>query len=506
MVSTVDLGLSATPVIQQQRANLAQGDRSIVYGQVQNYGPISPHPVLSPVRKGGSGSENGSKIGAASPSSRFLIDLVHEGMKIQVEVYEDMPVLELSHMAASIFNLDPHSTILVLFGIQPRTMQQDGLLSDPPVVESGATVMVLNFNQPHRPPSQFEQANHFPASKPDHSGSSGHPFSSKILGNFKIPKFDGSSRHWKAWERSFNRYLAIHQLDHVIDEDFAPTTQSQFSSNKLVYYLIEDAITPGSIASKYFRQAVEWDGNGAYSKIYNGFVFSGPQTATLLLSELVNLRFQADESASGFCLRLQELFEDLEKVPGDSSVVMNETQKIGYLLSGIRPERSLQSVYVNIQQSQIRGGITFEEACADLHHRCEAIRADELLFTPVQGAKKALVTTKGKRLNTPGVAVELGPCLSKGCSEMIKSYLPLCTLHYHQCVSGKTPSVELRENMGVAVYNDTSHSVEYPPTVPSNRIPVPKIERDKKRDKKAAAPNRKLGLVAKSSAASNKVE
>jgi hypothetical protein len=84
--------------------------------------------------------------------------------------------------------------------------------------------------------------------------------------------------------------------------------------------LIEDAILPGTIAAQYFRQADMWGGNGAYAKLYDGFVFSGPQTATLLLSELVNLRFKSDESASSFCLRLRELFEDLAKAPNCQNI------------------------------------------------------------------------------------------------------------------------------------------------------------------------------------------
>ena len=63
----------------------------------------------------------------------------------------------------------------------------------------------------------------------------------------------------------------------------------------MVYYILEDAVTPGSLAAKYLRQAAKWNGNEAYSKLYNGYVFSGPQTMSLLLAELVNIRFKADE-------------------------------------------------------------------------------------------------------------------------------------------------------------------------------------------------------------------
>jgi hypothetical protein len=153
-------------------------------------------------------------------------------------------------------------------------------------------------------------------------------------------------------------------------------------------------------------------------------------------------------------MRLREVFEDLEMVPGPSSISMNDTQKIGYLLSGIRQEKPLQSVYVALQDKQVRGAITFDEACDDLHHRCEAIRADELLTTPIRGQQKALVSTHSKRRNKEKgedtVEIEQAPCLEKTCHESIKKYLPLCGLHYHQCVSGKSPEVELKDNLGTA--------------------------------------------------------
>ncbi len=112
----------------------------------------------------------------------------------------------------------------------------------------------------------------------------------------------------------------------------------------MVYYILEDAIVPGSLATKYFRLAAKWNGHQAYYCLHDGYVMSGPHTASLLLSELANLRFKSNETASGFCLRLREPFEDLEMVPGDASVKMHDTQKIGYLLTGIRQEKSLDSV------------------------------------------------------------------------------------------------------------------------------------------------------------------
>jgi hypothetical protein len=228
--------------------------------------------------------------------------------------------------------------------------------------------------------NRSQQANIHSVPEPLSGGFGG----SKILGTFKLLKFDGNARSWKAWDKTFIRYLSIHQLDFVIVETFLdslPLTPRDFAANKMVYYILEDAIIPGSIAAKYFRQAAKWNGNEAYAKLFNGYVFSGPQTMTLLLAQLVNVRFNADESASGFCLRLREIFEDLEMVPGPASIRMNDTQKIGYLLTGIRPEKKLEAVYVALQEKQGLGSITFEDACDVLHTRCDAIRADEMLST-----------------------------------------------------------------------------------------------------------------------------
>ena len=111
-----------------------------------------------------------------------------------------------------------------------------------------------------------------------------------------------------------------------------------------------------------------------------------------MLSELSNFRFKADETGTELVLRLQELFEDLEAVPGQSAIVFSDTQKINYyLLSAVKHERSLQSVYVQIQTDQLRGRITFEQSCDDLRYRCEANRADELLNTQVKGSVKGLL-------------------------------------------------------------------------------------------------------------------
>jgi hypothetical protein len=219
---------------------------------------------------------------------------------------------------------------------------------------------------------------------------------------------------------------------------------------------------------------------------YDGYSFSGPATATLLLSELSNFRFNVDESVSALVLRLQEMFEDLEAVPGESSVVFSNTQKINYLLSAIKHERSMQHVYVQIQTDQLRGRITFDQACEDLRYRCEANRADELLssharttkvrgliaageppVTPVSLATPvALISSANKCQNGPSPRrpkKEPPPCLAKGCASVVPHHVRLCRLHYHECIAGKQSQLPLRTG-GAAHYDASCNNIVYHPS------------------------------------------
>ncbi len=117
------------------------------------------------------------------------------------------------------------------------------------------------------------------------------------------------------------------------------------------------------------------------------------------MAQLSNMRFQGGETGTAFCLRLIELFEDLELIPGTAAVCLNDTAKLGYLLSAIRHEEDLGAVYVQLQTDQLRGKVTFEQACQELHFRCEAIRADKLLDTQFKSTGKALISTEVKHLD-----------------------------------------------------------------------------------------------------------
>jgi hypothetical protein len=239
------------------------------------------------------------------------------------------------------------------------------------------------------------------------------------------------------------------------------------------------------VATKYVRAPL-WDGHAAYNFLFDGFSFSGPATATLLLSELSHFRFAVDESASEMVLRLQEMFEDLEAVPDQSAVVFGDTQKINYLLSAIKHERTMQPVYVQIQTDQLRGRITFEQACEDLRYRCETNRADELLGTTARTTKvrglvargelplctthshstttPALITTENKRQNSPSTRQPKkgsSACLAKGCDSVVPSHVHLCRLHYHECVSGKQTQLPLRTG-GTAHYDASTNKIVYP--------------------------------------------
>jgi hypothetical protein len=111
----------------------------------------------------------------------------------------------------------------------------------------------------------------------------------------------------------------------------------------------------------------------------------------------------------------------------------------------------------------------------ELHHRCDAIRADELLDHTIRspGKNLNLLSTASKRHNRKGEG-ELVPCLSKDCAGKIVDFLPFCKGCYLQCMAGKTPVVELRDGLGKVTYNPKTMRIEFPSTVPASRIPQPR--------------------------------
>jgi hypothetical protein len=385
-----------------------------------------------------------SALRGHSPGNElFEIVLVYSGARVVHRVWDSMPVSQLISETGMIFGLDPSEVTLVLFSMTPISLHRDARISGPPRVTAGAIVMVFHLPGARlvAPPQGQSVDPPLPA------------LSSKLLASFKLPKFDGVARSWKLWEKSLTRFLGIHQLDHVLEEDFLDTmwtVPGATAANKMVYFLVEDAVAPGTLTSRLIRQATRWNGHEAFVLLRNGYVFNGPQTATILLAELSKIRLKRDEDASAFCLRLVELIEDLELIPGDAAVYLTDTQKLGYLLSAIRHESSLQAVYSQLQSEQLRGTVTFDQACRELHHRVESMRADDYLDGP---SGRALISMEGKKKGQGSVELMKLSCLAKDCAELVQPYLPLCKLCYLQCIAGKISSLPLRDNLGNAVFN-----------------------------------------------------
>ena len=180
----------------------------------------------------------------------------------------------------------------------------------------------------------------------------------KLRQAFKCPRFTGNAKDWKTWDKGFQRYLAIWDLDHVLDPAFfgnefqdVQLSSQKLKENKLVYYLIEDATQGSPIAASYVRQAPVQNGFEAYYTLHDGYVFAGATTSTLLLNELTNFRFQQDESPTALIMRLEELFQDLEMLPDGASMKFNDTQQIGYLLGALRHEAEWDTVTSYITSS-----------------------------------------------------------------------------------------------------------------------------------------------------------
>ena len=233
------------------------------------------------------------------------------------------------------------------------------------------------------------------------------------------------------------------------------------------------------------------------------------------MQQLGSFRLRGGELLSSFCIRLQELFEDLEGLEGDNAFIFNNTQKLGYLLTAIRHEPGLEAAYVYIQSELNRGTMTFDLALTDLLLRCETIRADEELATGSSSSRRkglaanvptdtliedlaldnfdqlsidqqhevrALVTSMNKRHHQADTTSSSGVgqtnantgtvCLVQGCSE--KCAMPLCRLHFASMVCGKTPSHSLRDGLGTVTFDKATNLAVYPDTVSADllkRIP-----------------------------------
>jgi hypothetical protein len=186
-----------------------------------------------------------------------------------------------------------------------------------------------------------------------------------------------------------------------------------------------------------------------------------------------------------------------------------DTQKIGYLLNALRHEAEWSNVTSHITSAQIKGTITFREACEELKVRCEVARVHDMLDHPVKGGKKVkglgaqvkdsssgkdvleamteeisekvlgMISTMVKRQNAPDPNPNPSPtkkkhvkqeCLAADCDE--QTTFSLCGVHYHSMISGKTSTLKLRNGYGDATYDPTTSLIVYPPRTPVARLPT----------------------------------
>ncbi len=86
-----------------------------------------------------------------------------------------------------------------------------------------------------------------------------------------------------------------------------------------------------------------------------------------------------------------------------------------------------------------------------------------------------LISSMSKKVNVDKVPKKKGrrvrpmhPCLADGCNE--ETSFPLCPLHYHPLLSGKSTSVKLKHGYGDATYDSSSQVVVHPAKVPEQRL------------------------------------
>ena len=152
------------------------------------------------------------------------------------------------------------SHIFVFFALE-KALQALGIQGSPPPPNSPPPMSPPPVHGPPLPPGFQRQP---PSATPTIARTS----NDKLRGTFKCPKFLGDARHWKNWNKGFVRFLAIQVLDHVVAEGFKALTFAHQEDNKLVYYVLEDAVSGSPVATKYVRRAPLWDGHATYNFLY----------------------------------------------------------------------------------------------------------------------------------------------------------------------------------------------------------------------------------------------
>jgi hypothetical protein len=488
------------------------------------------------VKKKPQGLKQSCKKGTGESPDMFQIEFAFQWVKTVRVVNDNMPVRALFMMAISYLFADYGFVIQHANEIELRYENQPvprvGTLGSVPILRGAIIEIVYPLGMPHNenrgtpgpqpPPTPGARPTPVELSTPvrekedmfaglqTNSPSLDPRSYDKIRQAFRCPKFSGHAKEWKMWDKGFLRYLSIWELDYVLDPSFfdvLPLTPDHRRDNKLVYYVIEEAVQGSPLATSYVRQVPLNNGFEAYYTLHDGYVFAGTTTSALLLNDLSNFRFLPNETPTALCLRLDELFQELRDLPGDAAMTFNDTQQIGYLLNALRHESEWDHVCSTITSKQIQGTTTFRQACDELRFRCEAQRANDMMDRPVKGKKikglisqatgdqedetdlaaqiAGLISTMSKRRNAtddssspgekgrPGDKKKKQICLAAECKEM--TYYPLCPLHYHSLISAKTPTIKLRNQYGEATFDATTSLIVYPSKTPVDRLPIKKV-------------------------------
>jgi hypothetical protein len=297
----------------------------------------------------------------------------------------------------------------------------------------------------------------------------------KLRSTFKLKPFSGGPADWSSFDEGLERCATIHGLGAVLLEDYPASDGFNFEQNQMFYCALQEALLVAPQALGFFKTAAKWDGHGACVAVHHAYNFMGPTTAALLLKKLSNLRMTPSETPTALVMRLVELFDELEEVPGDAACVFNDVQKIGHLQAAIAHEPDLKQMHVHVQTNLARGHITFLGACTDLCAQCDDLRAQELLANGGSGTKstRALISTTAKGLRSKNrpefVPDETLPRPVEGCSEM--RHRGLCKLYFTQLGAGKAPSLQLRSGWGSVSWGSSSNRVKHPTTLPADRHP-----------------------------------
>ena len=211
------------------------------------------------------------------------LDLIYEGTQLsRLGNLANVPILE-------------NAVVLILY---PRSYhRREGVIPPSPTSSSsdrnrsGAVPGALPSPDRNRSEAAIENLDEFGPRGTLPSPSLDSRSYDKIRQSFKCPRFSGQAREWKQWDKGFVRYLSIWDLDYVIDPSFydvLPLSTAQRRDNKLVYFIIEDAVQGSPLASSYIKPVAMHNGFEAYYTLHDGYVFAGSTTSTLLLNELSN--------------------------------------------------------------------------------------------------------------------------------------------------------------------------------------------------------------------------